>query len=200
MDDIVINDALFAEFCKHLSANLNVVDVLYKIGQFGPDFDPNKDDPIMLAVFDPQMIVRLVELKYSEFVVACIRNLRLLENCSDVFLSELDQNLVELFVNALKHLTQNAWIENSEKGFIVHSSALIADLIISPIGRVHNETLLSLDHFTKGLSAVGVILPDCFCTQSPQRLNLNMSRFGCPRSWEYLARLTWALSESYDNS
>ena len=200
MDDIVINEALFAAFSKHLSASLNVVDVLYKIRQLGPDFDPNIDDPIMLAVFDPKMIVRLIELKYPEFVVACIKNFRMLEDCFDVFLSELDQNALELFVDALKYLTQTAWIENTEKGFVVHSPALIADLIISPIGRVHNEMLRSLDHFTKVLDAVG---------GDPTRLFLN-AKSPTPESqyvqiWVsqklgILARVTWALLESYDNT
>lgn len=149
-----MNEELFNDFCEHLSASLNVVDVLYKLRELNAGVDLNRDDPIMLAVFDPQMIEQLIALEYPEFILACIRNFRMLESCADVFLSELDTTMVEFFATALKHVTQTAWIENSDKGFIVHSSALIADLLISPIGRVHNELLLSLDHFTKILKVL----------------------------------------------
>lgn len=155
MNDLVINEDLFNDFCQHLSASLNVVDVLYKIRQLNAGVDLNRDDPVMLVVFDPKMIQQLIALEYPEFILACIRNFRLLENCADVFLSELDTTMFDFFVSALEHLTQTAWIENNDKGFIIHSSALIADLLISPIGRVHHEILLSLDNFSRILDVLG---------------------------------------------
>lgn len=154
MNNLVINEELFNGFCEHLSASLNVVDVLYKIRQLNSGIDLNRDDPILLAVFEPKMIQQLIALEYPEFIVACIRNFRLLEKCADVFLSELDTKMFDFFVEALQHLTQTAWIENSDRGFIVHSSALIADLLMSPIGRVHHEVMLSLDNFTRLLEVL----------------------------------------------
>ena len=164
MNDLVINEELFNGFCEHLSASLNVVDVLYKIRQLNAGVDLNRDDPIMLAVFEPKMIPQLLALEYPEFLVACIRKFRLLESCADVFLSEVDTEMFDFFVTALERLTQTAWIENNEKGFVIHSSALIADLLISPIGRVHHEMLFSLDHFTKFLNVL---------ENDPTRLFLN---------------------------
>jgi len=164
MHEIVIDENLFAAFCKHLSANLNVVDVLYKLRQFTPNHDLNRDDAIMLAVFQPEMITRLVELKYPEFVLACIKNFRLLDNCRDVFCSEIETNMVDLFADILERVTQTVWIENVEQGFVVHTPGLISDLIMAPIGRVHNELLQSLDHFTKMLNVLD---------NDPNRLFLN---------------------------
>lgn len=154
MNNLVINEELFNGFCEHLSASLNVVDVLYKIRQLNSGIDLNRDDPILLAVFEPKMIQQLIALEYPEFILACIRNFRLLDTCADVFLSELDTKMFDFFVEALQLLTQTAWIENSDRGFIVHSSALIADLLISPIRRVHHEVMLSLDNFTRLLEVL----------------------------------------------
>ena len=154
MHEIVINENLFAAFCKHLSANLNVVDVIYKLRQLAGNHDLNRDDPVMLAVFRPEMITRLVELKYPEFILACIKNFRLLDNCRDVFCSEIETDMVNLFADVLERVTQTVWIENVEQGFIVHTPGVISDLIMAPIGRVHNELLQSLDHFTKILNVL----------------------------------------------
>ena len=164
-DDVTLDENLFADFCKHLSSSLNVFDVVYKTRQLAnADFDPNADDPIVLAVSDPKMIPLLIKLQYPEFVLSCIRRFRLLESCADVFLSELEREMFDLFVEALEYVTQQVQIEIHEKGFIIHSAAIIADLIMSPIGRLHHETLQSLDHFTKMLDAVG---------GDPNRLFLN---------------------------
>src|ERR1041384_819147 len=72
--------------------------------------------------------------------------------------------MVDLFADILDRVTQTVWIENVEQGFVVHTPGLISDLIMAPIGRVHNELLQSLDHFTKMLNVLD---------NDPNRLFLN---------------------------
>lgn len=152
---VVLDESLFADFCNHLSASLNVIDVVYKTRQLAsPEFDANKDDPIVLAFWDESMAARLIQMKYPEFVQACVRNLRLLKSCTDVFLSEVERHMVELFEQAFEYIAPQARVEVTDKGLVVHTSAILADLIICPIGRLHHETLQSLDYFSKMLAAV----------------------------------------------
>lgn len=153
--EVVVNEALFLEFVRHLSAGLNVVDVLLKNQELNRGDDLNRDDPIMLAVTKPEIIGQLVDLSYPELILQCIHKISFLEECSDVFRSELDDDLYNFFVKALQVLTQQVSIVTTEDGFMVHCSALISDLILSPVGRVHNELLQSLHYFNQMLEAVG---------------------------------------------
>jgi hypothetical protein len=165
MDDIIINVDLFSVFCEHLSASVNVVDVLRKNQQLkNPEFDANQDDPIVLRAFDSKMIQRLVELKYPEFLLSCIRNIRILESCDDVFLSEFDSEGFTFYVGALQYLTGNVQIETTNDSFVIHSPATISDLLFPIIGSLHNEMVRTLDYFSKMLDAVD---------GDPQKLFLN---------------------------
>jgi len=155
MSNIVLSENLFADFCRHISASVNVVDVLYKTRQFAsPNFDANRDDPIMLAVLEPSLVPQLIEFEYAQFLQKCVQNLRLLRTCADVFLSEMESGTVELFEVVFERIAPQAWVDVTDTGFVIHAPAILADLIIFPIGRVHHEVLHSLDHFTKMLAAV----------------------------------------------
>ena len=168
MNDVILDDQLFADFCKHISASLNATDVVYKVRQFAPSFDIGKDDPIMLVVTDPQMTNRLIEYKYPEFLQECVRRLRILPSCRDVFLSEVENETFEVFERGFEYFAPHAKVEVTDKGFIIHSPALIADLILPAIGRVHHEVLLSLNDFSRVLQALD---------NDPTRLFLNAK---CP--------------------
>src|SRR5689334_16507627 len=118
MSDIVLDRRLFGEFCKHLSASLNALDLVYKVRQLAsPGFDPNSDDPIVLAVFDPHMAASLTKLKYPEFIHECVANLRLMKSCADVFLSEVEQRTFALFEEGFEHLASQARVERVDAGF-----------------------------------------------------------------------------------
>ena len=163
--DLLVDAELFADFCRHLSSSLNVLDFVYTTRKWSqPGFDPLADDAIVLAVTRPDLLARLLELRYPELVVSCIRGFRLLDSCLDVFRSELDDLAVAQFTAALEQLTRVASFELTEHGILIHCPALIADLILPPLGRLHHEILLSLDHFTQMLDAV---------EGDPQRLFLN---------------------------
>jgi hypothetical protein len=156
-DNVTIDDDLFVDFCKHLSSSLNVVDFLSMTRQLADeDFDPRADDPIALIVLDPILLTRLIELRYSDLVLAFVQRLRVPESCADVFLSELDARMCDLFFDAIGRCTQDVSVEVREGGFIVHCPAGISDFIISPIGRVHHEILQSLNQVSKWINAVGI--------------------------------------------
>ena len=155
MSTPILDEHLFRDFSEHLSASLNVVDILYKLRQLAlPNFDPNEDDPISLAVWDQSMIGRLIEMDYTALLTACVGNFRLLESCADVFLSEIEQNMVDLFRDVFQHIASLSKVEVTDRGFIVHAPAILADLILPPLGRMHYEALQSLDHFSQMLAAV----------------------------------------------
>jgi hypothetical protein len=154
MHPIVIDEDLFAGFAKHLSASLNVVDVLYTLKLLNADVDLNQDDPIVLGV-GPAIIPPLIELQYPEFILACVRNFRLLESCRDVFCSEIETDMVQLFDGALEHVTQMARIEIVEQGFKLHIPARISGLLLPPIGRVHDELTRNYEYFAEMVDAVG---------------------------------------------
>ena len=160
----IIDDDLFAEFCKHLSASINVVDVLYKLQQLKPEMVVSEDDPFILVSRDSELFTLLKGFNYGEFIQACVAKLQIEPSCYDVFLSEIEGDAFEIFVGGFTHLAPKAKVETAEEGFIVHSAMLIADLILPVIGRIHEEVLRSLDHFVKMLKAVD---------NNPQSLFLN---------------------------
>jgi len=155
MNHNLIDDELFAAFCRHLSASINVIDVLYKLQQLKSGTVVSEDDPIILVSRDPELFALLKEFNYREFVEACVTRIQIEPSCYDVFLSEVDEDAFKIFVGGFKHLAPQAKVEVTEKGFVVHSPMLIADLILPVISRVHEEVLRSLDHFVKMLVAVG---------------------------------------------
>jgi hypothetical protein len=138
-----------------MSANINVLDLVYTVRRFGPDFDIRKDDPIWLVTPDASMFTRLLGFEYQEFLRKFVANLRILPSCHDVYLSELEKQSFELFVQGFEHFTANTAIRVAEKRFEIHVPALFSDLIMPIVGRVHEEILMGLKHFTGFIKAVG---------------------------------------------
>lgn len=151
----LIESQLLADFCNHLSANINVIDVFYKLGQFKPEVDLLADDPILLGSRDPALLSTLKDFGYREFLERYVAQIRILPSCFDVFLSELDKSSFEVFVAGFAHLAPKAVVEETEQGFVLHTAALIADLILPIVSRVHEEILRSLVQWLEILKALG---------------------------------------------
>lgn len=155
MIETIIDEGLFGEFCRHLSASINVVDVLNKLDQLESGMVVSKDDPSMLVSHDPVIFSLLKEFGYGAFVEAYVGRLRIEASCLDVFLSEIEDDSFSMFVEGFSELAPRVKVEITENGFVVHSAFLIADLILPILSRVHGEILYELDHFLKKLKAVG---------------------------------------------
>jgi len=164
MNETIIDEDLFGEFCRHLSASINVIDVLHKLDQLEPGMVISKDDPSILVRHDPELFSLLKEFEYRAFVEAFVGRLRVEECCHDVFLSEIEKDSFSIFVEGFKQLAPRTKVEVTENGFVVHSALLIADLILPIISRVHEQVLHELEHFINILKAVG---------GNPQSLFLN---------------------------
>lgn len=154
MSDTIVDHDAFTDFCIHLSTGISVIDVLYKLRELTPGFDPRKDDPIVLGVDDPELLSRLKAIHYGDFIQACIRSLRIDPVCDSVFLSELDQEAFELFVWGFAEYAPIAKVDVDERGFILHIPALISDLVLHVLGRLHLQVLHALNHFLGILRAV----------------------------------------------
>lgn len=155
MIETIIDEDLFGEFCRHLSASINVIDVLHKLDELEPGMVISKDDPSILVRHDPELFSLLKEFGYAAFVEAYVGRLRIEECCHDVFLSEIEEDAFSIFVEGFKQLAPRTKVEVTENGFVVHSALLIADLILPIISRVHEQILHELDHFLNTLKAVG---------------------------------------------
>lgn len=154
MNETIINEDLFGEFCRHMSASINVVDVLHKLDQLEPEMVLSEDDPSILVRHDSELFSLLKEFEYAAFVEAFVGRLRIEECCHDVFLSEVEKDAFSIFVEGFKQLAPRTKVEVTEDGFVVHSALLIADLILPIISRVHEQVLYELAHFIKMLKAV----------------------------------------------
>lgn len=155
MKKVLLDDKVFEEFCKQMSANINVLDLVYTVRRFGPDFDIQKDDPILLVTPDMPLFSRLRKLRYKDFLQKFVANLRILPSCYDVYLSEAGQKEVELFVLGFERITANTTVRITDKGFEVHVPALISDLILPILGRLHEEMLMGMKQFGDFIKAVG---------------------------------------------
>ena len=165
MNDCLLDEQLFNDFCKHVSASLNAVDLVRTTCAFeSPAFDHAKDDPILLTAPDLEKIESLHQLNYLGFLQECVRRLRLLPSCSDVFLSEVDEATFKDFQNGMEYYGPRIVVERVENGYKIHLPALISDLVLPVIARVHEEVMHTFDHFTGMIEAVG---------GDPSRLFLN---------------------------
>jgi hypothetical protein len=166
MKDVVIDERLFEEFCRHVSTSINIVEIHYKIDEFKtPDYDFRKDDPIFLAVREPAMTRQLVGFGYQTLLHECIVRLRILPNCRDVYSSELSDDTLEVFRLGFEQCGSAVRVDVlGEKGFHIRCPALVSDILLPVVGRIHGEILSSLDHFTRMLAATG---------GNPQQLFLN---------------------------
>lgn len=147
MSHAAIDDALLADFCKHLSSGINVVDLLDKLEHLKPDYELSKDDPLLLRTNDPEVFERLKEFKYDELVRACVTSLRIEPSCYDVFLSEIEKDTFAWFVWGFENLTLTVKVEVDERGFVIHTPAFLSDIILPLISRFHHNVLIALDHF-----------------------------------------------------
>ena len=138
-----------------MSANINVLDLVYTVRRFGPDFDIQKDDPICLITLDASLFSRLLQFEYQDFLRKFVANLRILPSCHDVYLSELEKQSIELFVMGFERFTANVTVRVADKRFEIHVPALISDLIMPIVGRLHEEILMGLKQFSEFIKAVG---------------------------------------------
>jgi len=156
MKDYIINEHLFDGFCEHLSASFNAVDLVRTTLAFeSPSFDHAKDDPILLTGPEIEKLERLHRLNYAGFIQECARRLRLHPSCSDVFLSEVEIATFEDFQRGIEHYGPRIVVEWAENGFKIHLPALMSDLFLPVVARVHAEVLHTFEHFTRMIEAVG---------------------------------------------
>ncbi len=151
MSYTAIENALLSELCKHLSAGINVVDLIDKLDHLEPGCDIRKDDPILLTTDNLEILERLKEFKYDDLVRTCVASLRIEPRCYDVFLSEVTKDAFDIFVWGFEKLAPTATVEVVDRGFILHTPILIADLILPVISRLHHNILITLEQFLKML-------------------------------------------------
>ncbi|HEY4259522.1 MAG TPA: hypothetical protein VGM98_05170 [Schlesneria sp.] len=155
MNDIILDQGLFADFCRHLSAGITALELVYEThATKSPGYSGATDDPILLGVHDQAVLEKLTTFQYPALIQECARNLRLLKSCWDVFLSEIEQDVFMLFPEAFAQLAPQITVEKSGRGLVVHVPKLLSDAILPVLGRVHHETLQTLDQFQKVLTAV----------------------------------------------
>lgn len=160
----MLEDELFNNFCRHMSASINVVDVMCKLRQLGPGVSIGADDPFILVSRNPKLFARLVSFGYSDFVQEFISRLRIEVACYDVFRSEMNEDELRFIANGLLHFCPRTKSEIAEAGFVISSAFVVTDIILPVVSRLHEEVLQSLHHFCELLDAVG---------GNPQSLFLN---------------------------
>lgn len=150
------NALLFDAFCDHMCANLCVLDFIYKTKQLkDPGFDADRDDPLILSIQNETIVGRFSQINYISLLERVVKKLHILESCSDVFRSEMDDELISLFSRIIDNHKKQVKIKQDPRGLIVHCSAFISDLILPVLSRLHSEVILNFKHFLSMIDAVG---------------------------------------------
>ena len=146
------------EFSKRFNSKLNSLDFT----EYAPrlmDIINNKVDlnqkfKIGLPCKNENVFNQLVSFDYIELISELIKRLKIEEECYDNFLSLMEPNLIELYIDVILKMKPLTLIEanNSTLSFDVHCPELMMHLLWSPISQLHFSIQGELEHLNGGLS------------------------------------------------
>lgn len=157
----------FEHFCNHINSRLCVSDFVYKTQQLGKNsYDPNKPATLVFWIRHGVAVKPLFDSDYSTLITNVCSRIEITPYALDSFRSELDDLLLEFFVDAISKQKKQVSVQAdpSRPAFLVQLPDLLSDLILSPLSQIHLAIVSNCHYFAKYIEAVG---------GDPKRLFLN---------------------------
>lgn len=151
--DLIDDDSIFVPFCEYLNSLLCVMDFSKKNDQSAQkSFDFKANDPFFLPINKSQSVV-IYKSNYKKILSKIISNIQIPKSCIDIFRSEFDDELVLIFMVSLRDQTKEITIEEHELGYKLNCPAMISDLIMPLLSRLHSEVLTTFEQFSGFIEA-----------------------------------------------
>ncbi|GAT62540.1 hypothetical protein [Paludibacter jiangxiensis] len=152
---IVDNKEILHDFYKHFNSRLTSWDFVIKYKQLKSGYNPREETALILPVDNEKTYEQLLSNSYPNLVEGILRNIQVEKSCRDVFLSELDEEILSLFEEFIREASLKSEVVIHNERIMIKSYDMFADLIWSPISQFHSELTASVDYFNKYIEAVG---------------------------------------------
>ncbi len=152
--DIIDDDSIFNPLCEYLNSLLCVIDFDKKNDQSANEsFNFEENDPFFLPINESQKS-QIYKSNYQKILLKIIRNIQIPKSCIDIFRSEFDDELVMIFIVALRDQTKQVTIEEHDVGYKLNCPAMISDLIMPLLSQFHSEVLTTFENLSDYIKAV----------------------------------------------
>lgn len=143
-------------FCEYLSTNICVLELYLSARKIGNrEFDPKANDPLILPVEEGILRQSLDEWNYLNLIRDTFSRVRISPKTLDIYKSQLDDNLVNLFCFVIEQQSQKFSIEKNPQGYIYSCPALISDSLLPVISSFHTEIVATAEQFLELRKALG---------------------------------------------
>ncbi len=159
--DLIEDDKIFLPLSQYINTFLTVRDFENKNDETAsPSFDMRANDPFLIPI-DAKYQKQIYNSNYLKLITKIIINIKIPEPCIDIFRSKLDDELLTLFIIALKNDLKLVTIEEDTYGYKINCTIMISDLIMPVISRFNSEFMSTFKHMSSLLEAAKGN-PNCF--------------------------------------
>lgn len=151
---ITENKFLIKDFLKQFNSRLSSLDFVLKASQMKSNYDPFQNQALILPVDDPIIQNQLLDSDYISLIQLIVKNIRIEPECSDVFDSEMDENLMEFYTTFLLKESEKMKVIVNEGRIIILTNDMMADLLWSPISQFHAEIVETFRQFNQYIDAL----------------------------------------------
>lgn len=149
--DLIDDDKIFLPLSQYVNTFLTVRDFENKNDETAsPCFDMRANDPFLIPI-EPKYQKQIYNSNYLRLLTKIIVNIKIPESCIDIFRSKLDDELLLLFIVALKNDLKLVTIEEDPHGYKINCSIMISDLIMPLISRFNSEFMATYNHMNSML-------------------------------------------------
>ena len=155
--DLIEDDKIFLPLSQYINTFLTVRDFENKNDETAsPSFDMRANDPFLIPIdakYQKQIYNSKQKLisnlgKLLKLITKIIINIKIPEPCIDIFRSKLDDELLTLFIIALKNDLKLVTIEEDTYGYKINCTIMISDLIMPVISRFNSEFMSTFKHMS----------------------------------------------------
>lgn len=152
--DLIEDDKIFLPLSQYINTFLTVRDFENKNDETAsPSFDMRANDPFLIPI-DAKYQKQIYNSNYLKLIKKIIINIKIPEPCIDIFRSKLDDELLTLFIVALKNDLKLVTIEEDTYGYKINCSIMISDLIMPLISRFNSEFMATYNHMNSLLEVI----------------------------------------------
>jgi hypothetical protein len=149
------NSKMLNDFSKHLNSRFTSLDFLNATEKLvrilnNPESD-NQPYYILLPCHVKNLYEQLVKFKYISLLEEMINRITIDSKCHDVFISEMDNSLFQLYLEYIHSMKNYSVINlnNEEYRFEIRSTEIFVDLTIPLFSQLHNELISQLEYFNR---------------------------------------------------
>lgn len=161
---ILDNKKLLKDFTKHFNSRLSSLDFVLKIGMLtniGKNgYRPKVKQELRLPINDIVIFNQLKKANYNSLLEIIIKELKIENEFSDVFLSEMDKEWLSLFNDFIKKEIKEIIVKYNQDDISIITSDMMSDFLLFPISQFHTEITETYKQFNQYIAITGT--PDNF--------------------------------------